>query len=259
MNFHIKTPAGFAPGVMPLARLEDGWREGEELFVNTPEGWRTVWRRTVVFINEIDRAGATIFDLMGQPTKARNYVFINRAVLYGVAGGFALRTGVFPAGSTLTIINENYIRGPGGRGGSHSLGMAGVPGGAALLLDFPTRIDNAAGWIWGGGGGGGGFYADSRNAGGGGGAGRVPGSAGGSFQSTTLPYVSATSGTETTGGAGARFPGYGPTGAAGGLPGSPGNTGTYAAGAAGRAIQTNSHALTWLAGNTTDQVKGPIE
>lgn len=258
MNFNIKLPAGYAAGVMPSVKLADGWHEGRELFVKTPSGWRTVWRRTVIFINTVERAGASIFQLMGSPTKVANYVFINRAVIYGGASGFALRTGVFPAGSTLTIINESYLRGGGGNGGSHAGNMVGQPGFAALLLDVPTQVNNAAGWIWGGGGGGGGSYAASRDAGGGGGAGRPGGAGGSSFQTSTLPVYGASYGTETAGGGGAGFPGAGPFGAVGGAPGLPGSGGTYAGGAAGNAVTTQGKALTWLAGNTTDRVKGPI-
>ncbi|WP_258611659.1 hypothetical protein [Pseudomonas protegens] len=259
MNFHVKLANGrWGIGVLPQVKLQSGWRQGEELFVKTPTGWRTVWRRQVVYVNTESRAGASIFDLMGRPTKRSHYVFINRALLYGGASSFALRTGTFPAGSRLTIINESYIRGAGGAGGGHTTGLDGKPGGAALLLDFPVSVDNSKGFIFGGGGGGGGSYAASRNAGAGGGAGRPGGGGGTSFQSSTLPFVSAQNGTDDVGGAGGGFPGYGPFGSAGGAPGKPGTAGTAPAGAAGSAVATNGFALVFTAGNDSTRVKGPI-
>ncbi len=153
-NFHVETAQGVAPGVMPYVELADGWHEGVELLVKTADGWRTVWRRQVVFINELQRTGASIYELMGSPTKARDYVFINRALISGGANGYALRTGVFPAGSTLTIINENEIIGSGGNGGGYNT-VAAWPGGSALYVEFPCSIDTSLGIIGGGGGGGG--------------------------------------------------------------------------------------------------------
>jgi hypothetical protein len=258
MNFHVKLATGYAAGVKPSVKLADGWHEGRELFVKTADGWRTVWRRTVTFINTVERAGVSIFQLMGSPTKAANYVFINRAAIYGGSSGFALRTGVFPAGSTLKIINESAIRGRGGDGGGNGGNSVGSPGGSALWLDFSTLLDNAAGYIFGGGGGASLSYASNRIAGGGGGAGRPAGNAGGSFQADGGQYVAPGAATETAGGAGAYFVGTGPWGVAGGAPGSPGSSSSYAGGAAGNAVTKQGQVLTWLSGNTTDRVKGPI-
>lgn len=93
----------------------------------------------------------------------------------------ALTTGLFPGG--LTIINNGYIIGKGGNGGSNS---AGGSGGTALSLGCNCIITNNS-YIAGGGGGGGG----SNSLGGGGGAG---GGAGG--------YTTDGIGVSSTGGAG---------------------------------------------------------
>lgn len=70
----------------------------------------------------------------------------------------ALRTGTFPAGSSLTLINEGRIYGYGGWG-AHGRSNSYAPGhahggGTALELEYATTIDNAEGEIRGGGGGG---------------------------------------------------------------------------------------------------------
>ena len=78
------------------------------------------------YINTEARTGINIYTLMGSPTAVDNYVFDNRAEIGAGSSTFAVRTGVFPAGSTLTIINKSYIRGKGGEGSSSPI----VSGGA---------------------------------------------------------------------------------------------------------------------------------
>lgn len=259
MNFHVKLASGFAAGVMPSVKLESGWREGEELFIKTADGWRTVWRRTVEFINTTDRSGVSIFELMGSPTKKRHYKFINRATIYSGASGFALRTGVFPAGSTLTIVNEGAIRGAGGNGAYPG---AATPGRGALLLEFPASLDNRAGFVFGGGGGGGYRYVSvgggTLYSGGGGGAGRPGGSRGLMYQDATAYGVTYPGvGTDNAGGAGGRYSAGYPGGAGGG-PGEAGVTVTSNAGAGGYAIDRAGNALTIIAGGESDRLKGVI-
>lgn len=99
----------------------------------------------------------------------------------------ALRTGSFPAGSTITLINKGTIQGAGGKGGdgrgSVTAAENGEDGGTAILLEVTTSIDNSAGSIYGGGGGGAGAHGQGldRGGAGGGGAGNPPGSGGESF------------------------------------------------------------------------------
>lgn len=255
MNFHVKLVEGYRSGVMPYIKLPDGWREGAVLFIKTESGWRTVWRRTIVFINTIERAGASIFDLMGKPAQARRYLFINRATIYGSGTGYSLRTGVFPPGSTLKIINEDYIRGAGGAGGYPANPL---PGATALLLDYPATLDNSIGYIFGGGGGGGYAYWPNRLlAGGGGGAGRPAGASGAMYQNTAYGFVLPTAGSLDAGGAGGWYT-SGWQGGAGGAPGSPGVASTYEPGAGGYSIEKNGNNLIFDAGNSPERIKGNI-
>lgn len=258
MNFHVKTVAGWRAGIMPSVKLADGWRSGEVLWWKTAAGWSRVWRRQIVFINLVDRTDASIFDLMGSPTKARDYVFINRAVISGNAAP-ALRTGVFPAGSTLKIINEAYIKGAGGAGGN---GVAGSPGSVGLQLDFSATLDNAAGYIFGGGGGGGGGQHRTFRSGGnqqtayggagGKGAGVLPAAAGAGG------YGISNDGASGAGGAGGAAGVAGATGAAGWSNTTYATYGPWAGGAPGSAIVSGGNALTFVSGNSADRVKGVV-
>lgn len=93
----------------------------------------------------------------------------------------ALTTGVFPRG--LTIINNGYIMGKGGRGGLGNSGppSSGLSGGPAISLLTSATINMAGttSYIGGGGGGGGG------NSWGGGGGGAGGGQGGSSYYSGT--------------------------------------------------------------------------
>jgi hypothetical protein len=106
-----------------------------------------------------------------------------KAVVFTIASGVyvwsnnntvaALNTGgTYPGG--LTIINNGFIIGRGGNGGT-STGAALVSptvGGPAINLTVPVSIDNTNGYIGGGGGGGGyGMTTATNGPGGGGGAG----------------------------------------------------------------------------------------
>lgn len=107
----------------------------------------------------------------------------------------AFRTGTWPAGSVIKIINEGTIIGRGGKGGDSGIhnggslrvGDAGANGAGAFLAEFACSVDNL-GKLQGGGGGGGGAIAGSNGApssgsgcgGGGGGAGRNVGAGGAS-------------------------------------------------------------------------------
>ncbi len=188
----------------------------------------------------------------GSPTVAGNYVLVVDHEIS--SSGYttpALQSGTFPAGSTLTIVNNSYIRGAGGNGVSNGTGQ---PGGTSIYLTLPTTIDNTNGYIWAGGGGGGaGRLSGSYWGSGGGGAGKVPGQPGGSTS-----VGSGGAGTVTTGGAGG---GSGNVwGGRGGDCGAPGAAGTYATslagGRGGYSIQRNGHTSTWVGGNDTTRVKG---
>jgi hypothetical protein len=173
----------------------------------------------------------------------------------------ALNTGSsFPAGSTLTLINNGYIVGRGGEGGrgggdggGGGAGTGGYAGGPALNAQYPLSVTNN-GTIGGGGGGGGGaapFVYGAYNSqgqisnyfgvcggGGGGGAGRYAGSpgrdgdGGGTWLDVNGGNTFTAGGGSLTGGGGggaAQFNNYGGAGGALGQPGANSNAGYIAA------------------------------
>ena len=166
-----------------------------------------------------------------------------------------------PAESTLTIVNNGWVVGAGGRGGNapqyvddQSESRKGSPGGTALDLQSNTFIQNL-GTIGGGGGGGGGgagWWAE-------GGAGSVVGQPGSNNAGSA-----ASPGTLTTGGAGGSSGATGGNSGPGGKGGDLGQSGDWGSGegwgpknpgVAGSAVKTNGNTLTW-----TDQgdVRGEI-
>jgi hypothetical protein len=169
----------------------------------------------------------------------------------------------FPTGSSIYLINNNYIVGAGGAGGNNS-GGAGGSGGTAITLRMPTYIQNN-GVIAGGGGGGGanvdvdGFWTEyyscnqvvyskttSRGGGGGGGAGSVVGKGGtiNGSSGTLITGGNGGSGETTTDGSARAVSGAGAKG--GDLGGAGSNcTGGGAGGAAGKYINGQSY-LIWL-------------
>lgn len=74
------------------------------------------------------------------------------------------------AGDTVTLVNNGFIMGMGGVGGTFT-GRAGGNGGIALQLGYTTTINNTNAAAYIGGGGGGGYAQGSGGRGGGGGAG----------------------------------------------------------------------------------------
>lgn len=177
--------------------------------------WKEVWPSSKTYVHTGVGYNLNMFTLFGNPTSPTHYIFINEGVIGGAAGigQFALRTGIFPAGSTLTFINRGHVIGQGGNGSSFIDGSGTIrhAGGGChgLLLENVLTIDNSAGYIDGGGGGGGatGDFAGSNfyNMGGGGGAGVL----GGLSQIDTWGGAPSRPGTEWAGGAGYTGSGYG--------------------------------------------------
>lgn len=287
MPLNVKAGGSWRTASKVYAKVAGSWVTAKELWGYMSGGWRSAWKNEVSYINTANRTAASIYALMGSPTQPGTYVFENQATITAGTDSFALRTGAFPAGSTLKIVNKGYILGRGGAGGDGG-GAAGSPGGTALYADYPCTVDNSAGYIFGGGGGGGGayFYAstsDGVRAGGGGGAGANGGAAGasaagwagGSNKSITRQ---AAAGAQSSGGVGAIgvcLPGISDDyayGGSGGGPGTAGVAGSYkvgkgtgntprgygAGGAAGAAILKNGQAVTVTAGNNINQIKGAI-
>lgn len=208
--------------------------------------------KEIRYINDSNLSNVNIYALMGSPTAVTDYYFENNATISAaVQSGTALTTGVFPAGSTLTIINRGYIRAGGGRGGNNSGGASYIGvGGSALVMNMNIRIDNT-GYIYAGGGGGGG-----DGNGGGGGGGGVPAGGGGTGGGNSR---NGSAGTSTNGGqSGGRGPGggigaAGRDGGGGGIGGAGGRgAGGYGApGArAGYSVQRNGNSLSWISQGT---------
>lgn len=154
----------------------------------------------------------------------------------------------FPAGTQLTLINNGYVCGMGGAGGSYG---AGKPGGAALTAQFSLNVTNNQ--ILAGGGGGGGSGQVSARGGGGGRTGRFNSEGGysanvagppGTFNSGGAPGYGGSPATTGPGYANDYGGGGGGWGAAGGSGG-----GLYTGGAGGPSVTGNAY-ITWLATGT---------
>ncbi len=230
-----KIETQISPGVnvtvtQPYYKLDSTtWVPAKMVFTKTPSGWEEVWPGSRYYIHETGRVSynLNIFELFGSPTEVSNYILINNGTIGGSSVAPALRTGVFPAGSTLTIINNFKIAGAGGQGGwynSNKTYTLPVAGGLGLLIEFPVKLlDNTNGTIAGGGGGGGGSAEwggrNNNNAPGGGGAGIPVGPAG---LITWYPgHTHGVYGASETGGGVSSFNGLG-RGGARGLPGNGG-------------------------------------
>jgi hypothetical protein len=93
-------------------------------------------------------------------------------------------------GDTVTLVNNGFIMGMGGTGGSYNTAyVAPTSSGTALTLGYPTRITNNS-YIAGGGGGGGGAGTGGAGTGGGG----AGGGAGGFSQGTSALTAGGTGG-----------------------------------------------------------------
>ena len=169
----------------------------------------------------------------------------------GVVFGPTISTGSWPAGATITLINNGKILGRGGDGGfvnDSILQANGLPGATAIKATFPITIINNN--LIGGGGGGGALGSLSGGplvfpGGGGGGAGRANGK-GGSYP---LPgsILTGQDGTDTDGGAGGGI--VAPGGDGGDLGQAGGSSPSGSGGAAGAAIDGSAFVTLSVAGD----------
>jgi hypothetical protein len=212
-----------------------------------------------------------IFTEFGSPTAYGTYVYTISATISAGSATYALRTGSFPPGSVLKIINNGTIRGKGGDGGGGSYtGSAGTGGNAILLDQSVDSLDNTNGYIYGGGGGGGlSTYQNGSNnawAAGGGGQGSNGGAAGAQTpQSGATLVVAPTAGTESAAGTGGSWTdtsGYGSVAGGGGgtwgSAGSAGNSNTSVGAVAGKAIALTGFSCPITGGNNGTQIKGSV-
>jgi hypothetical protein len=186
----------------------------------------------------------------------------------------AFDTGVFPSGSSLSLINNGMIVGAGGSGGKGAVcgwspapATVGGAGGTALRAQTALSVTNNAS-VWGGGGGGGGGCGGSTSNkagnGGGGGAGQIegpgglPGDATGSPGGAGTLAAGGSGGTSASGGAGGAGGGPGLAGTAGGSPISGCYQAAAATGAAGGpagAAASGNSLITWV---TVGDRRGPL-
>lgn len=207
-----------------------------------------------------------LYTIAGSPSSAGSYFFtISPGVIIGSLSTAqpALATGIFPVGSSLTLVNNGSIEGMGGNGGSGGIaspGGTGSTGGPAIIVSHSIAIDNTNGNIFAGGGGGGGGGAGYSGGGGGGGGQGYGTSSGGSGTVSSAPGGSGGSAAAGAGGSGT-----GPGGDGGGW-GTEGIAGSGSwfgaggsAGASGAAVSGSGNpALTWLGGSDSTHVKGPV-
>ena len=155
----------------------------------------------------------------------------------GINSGALVIDGSWPNG--LKFINNGYVLGKGGDGGSNAAGSNGMP--AVYINAVCTIVNN--GYLAGGGGGGGGAFNSSMHptnyAGGGGGAG---GGAGGNLNKSGTFYSGGAGGAVNSvgsSGTASPTPYYSSAGAGGGriAPGTGGAGGTWSTGSTGTAAQ----------------------
>jgi hypothetical protein len=169
--------------------------------------------------------------------------FVETNVIVGATDATrrAFDVGDWPAGVTITIINNGRIQGAGGRGGNVLAGN-GQAGGLAFYTRKAVTFDNQSGRIYGGGGGGAAGSIKSAGklaGGGGGGAGAFPGPGG---TGSISPDFNGQPGTLNNGGAGGPSTSDAwPGGQGGGIAAAGQNAGGGGlGGAAGRAVDGNS-------------------
>lgn len=106
--------------------------------------------------------GINLYEAIGSPAPALNYTINLTGTVYGIYEAFfggsynyAIRTGTFPSGSTLTLnINNIDLYGKGGDGGGVNT-VDGSPGGDGLIIQTPTTLTISSSTIRAGSGGGG--------------------------------------------------------------------------------------------------------
>lgn len=269
MSISYQFGGRYADVSRPSIKLSaNAWTDMQQVSVKTAANvWSEVWPMTRTYIHVGTAYQMSIAACFGNPTQPGKFIFINNGNIYGAVGGSALVTGNFPAGSTLTIINNGWIVGAGGVGGEYA--AAYVPhtyptdGGDALTIQYPADLQNN-GNIWGGGGGGSGGSGGQKrdcHAVGGPGAG-APTSPPNKSRWHPALYWSSPAATLTAGASSA--------GGSGGAPGMPGTkctlrfdrkgsgfTQTLPVGQGGRSV-VGSSLLTGFTGNNSTQIKGAI-
>jgi hypothetical protein len=189
----VLTDVGLPDSVSHIAiKVELGEAEIEvesqqvKFFTANPDVPGSTTRTIYIDNDSVNLNLRTIHDtLYAPPTGVETVVFVvSAAVKVGSVSTalYAIETGSWPAGVSLSMVNLGRVQGKGGRGGDGACDDSGYggalsndaqngePGGNALHVTYAISIDNLSGQLWGGGGGGGGgTVGDAFDAGGGGG------------------------------------------------------------------------------------------
>jgi hypothetical protein len=235
------------------------WRTIQNGYVKDGGSWRLVYQRGFTFTSAIashtqnyNLSTAAVAAGWNGTDPLLATVTVNTGIVVGSSstGAYAFTIPSLPAGSEVTIINNGYIVGKGGVGGSGTpTHTAGAAGGPALSVAYATTINNGSGVVGGGGGGGGAgdlipFVPDEEPghpAGfGGGGAGYDIGANGSPGFGTAA--------TTTTGGGAFSADPSGNQGGAGGNLGAAGAAGDSTAGGAAGAATSGNSFITWASG-----------
>jgi len=161
--------------------------------------------------------------------------FNSRTYVYSTSTGNAALTidGSWPNG--VSVINNGFIQGKGGKGGDGFVAQSGAAGGPAISTSVNFNLQNNSFVGGGGGGGGGGRSNAGGSAGGGGGAGGGNGGNASYFSTTGAGVGGGPTQTGTNGNAGAGNGNFGGGGGGGIMPGTAAgaNTGGQAGGGGG--------------------------
>jgi hypothetical protein len=254
--------------------VKDGgtWKAVQEGYIKDAGTWKQFLMSRVsssyTFAANTANASLNLSTVAGYVSgKTDITVTVNSGVyLYATStGGYALNLTGGAVGDTLTIVNNGFIMGQGGKGGDYGGGALrqGGTGGPAINFGFGmsgATVTNTSGYIGGGGGGGSGGSGEYSGGGGGAGGGAggssigAGGGAGGGVGSTGsngaggsyMPSESVVY-SQGGGGGGRIMPGTGGSGARAGYTSDPNGGG--AGGGGGSTGQTGSGAAGGSAGN----------
>lgn len=193
---YVKAGGTWNPSKEIYVKSGGTWRQIKKAWHKTSGVWELVHDRAIqLFItantrNYNIRAALDAF-LGGPQTSSVNLILtVNPGVVVGSnsTGLSGMTTGMFIAGTTITLINYGYIVGMGGNGGTCFPITGPTSGGPALNAStWPITVYNY-GIIGGGGGGAGLGDCDGSNSpSGGGGAGDAPGTTGTGWGGSCTP------------------------------------------------------------------------
>ena len=267
MPLHVKVGGGWKPIANMHVKSGGAWKPVTDGWVKEGGVWKRILESGLKFTLSAGE-NLDLFSVLGSPADPiQAEVIIPSGVIIGSSNSNpALVVSGFAAGSQITLVNHGSIQGSGGSGGpgststSHNAGYPASVGCDAISINNDLIINNADGQIFGGGGGGGGggrgsSYGaghDDFYCGGTGGAGAGYGQS----RSNGGQYPGSRGGHDA--GDGGNGGDWGQAGVTGGGGFHPPQTNGGAGGAAGKAIKTNGHTVTWLAGNDATHVKGAV-